>query len=54
MRLSVFAHCVDIVLADGELRQSEADFLNKITSLLRLDADKAKQVLTVVMLKNRY
>ncbi|KCZ93336.1 tellurite resistance TerB family protein [Hyphomonas johnsonii] len=54
MRLSVFAHCVDIVLADGELRQSEADFLNRITSMLRLDADKAKQVLTVVMLKNRY
>ncbi len=54
MRLSVFAHCVDIVLADGELRQSEADFLNKVTTLLRLDAEKAKQVLTVVMLKNSY
>ncbi|MDP3459908.1 MAG: tellurite resistance TerB family protein [Hyphomonas sp.] len=54
MRLSVFAHCVDIVLADGELRQGEADFLNKVTGLMRLDPEKAKQVLTVVMLKNRY
>ena len=54
MRLSVFAHCVDIVLADGELRQAEADFLNRITSMMHLDAERAKQVLTVVMLKNRY
>lgn len=54
MRLSIFAHCVDIVLADGELRQAEADFLNRITSMMHLDADRAKQILTVVMLKNRY
>lgn len=54
MRLSVFAHCVDIVLADGELRQAEADFLNNVTSLMRLDADKAKQIMGVVMVKNRY
>ena len=54
MRLSVFAHCVDIVLADGELRQAEADFLNQVTALMHLEADKAKQVLTVIMLKNRY
>jgi uncharacterized tellurite resistance protein B-like protein len=54
MRLSVFAHCVDIVLADGELRQSEADFLNRATTFLRIDADKAKQVLAAIMLKNSY
>ncbi|MEL7479952.1 MAG: tellurite resistance TerB family protein [Pseudomonadota bacterium] len=54
MRLSVFAHCVDIVLADGELRQSEADFLNRITEMLTLDADDAKNILTAVMIKNRY
>ncbi len=54
MRLSVFAHCVDIVLADGELRQSEADFLNRITGMLSLRPDDAKRVLTAIMIKNRY
>jgi uncharacterized tellurite resistance protein B-like protein len=54
MRLSVFAHCVDIVLADGELRQAEADFLNRVTTFLRIEAEKAKQVLMVIMLKNTY
>ncbi|MEO0883140.1 MAG: TerB family tellurite resistance protein [Pseudomonadota bacterium] len=54
MRLSVFAHCVDIVLADGELHPTEATFLNQITAWMSLDAEDAKNVLTSIMIKNRY
>lgn len=54
MRISLFAHCVDIVLADGKLLPTEATFLNTITELMGLDADRAKEVMTVIMHKNRY
>lgn len=54
MRLSVFAHCVDIVLADGKLLPSEAKFLNEITHMMALDPDRAKDVMSVIMYKNRY
>ncbi|MEM7660957.1 MAG: TerB family tellurite resistance protein [Pseudomonadota bacterium] len=54
MRLSVFAHCVDIVLADGELHPTEATFLNKVTAWMSLDGEDAKNILTSIMIKNRY
>lgn len=54
MRISLFAHCVDIVLADGKLLPQEATFLNTITELMGLDAARAKEVMTVIMHKNRY
>jgi tellurite resistance protein len=54
MRPSIVAHCVDIVLADGQLLTSEADFLNEITAYLSLPADVAQQIQRVVMTKNRY
>jgi len=54
MRPSIFAHCVDIVLADGQLLQLEAEFLNQITAFLSISADVAQQIQRVVMIKNRY
>ncbi len=54
MRLAIFAHCVDIVLADGKLLQAEAEFLNQITEKMGLDSDRAKEVMSVIMQKNRY
>src|SRR5262249_22726093 len=33
MRLPVFAHCVDIILSDGNLAPVEADYLNRISSM---------------------
>lgn len=54
MRLPVFAHCVDIILSDGELVQSEAEFLNKITGFLGIDAADAKRVMEVMLVKNRF
>ena len=54
MRLPVFAHCVDIILADGALLPVEADFLNKIMSFLGLESADAKRVMEVMLVKNRF
>lgn len=54
MRLSVFAHCVDIVLADGELVPGEADFLNRITAYFGLAEVDARRVMEAILIKNRY
>lgn len=54
MRLSVFAHCVDIVLADRQLRETEEDFLNRITEMMQLDTEMAMAIRRVMLIKNRY
>jgi len=54
MRLPVFAHCVDIILSDGSLVPVEADFLNRVTTMLELSADDAKRVMEVLLVKNRF
>lgn len=54
MRLPIFAHCVDIILSDGNLVPVEADFLNRITGLLDLKPEDAKRVMEVLLIKNRY
>ncbi len=54
MRLTIFAHCVDIILTDGELHQAEADFLNRITTYLGLEREDAERVTQVLLIKNRF
>jgi uncharacterized tellurite resistance protein B-like protein len=54
MRLPVFAHCVDIILSDGNLVPLEAEYLNRITTMLELPADDAKRVMEVLLIKNRF
>lgn len=54
MRLPVFAHCVDIILADGALLPVEADFLNKIMSFLGIETADGKRVMEVMLVKNRF
>lgn len=54
MRLSVFAHCVDIVLADRQLRETEEDYLNRLTEIMQLDTEMVKAIRTVMLIKNRY
>jgi uncharacterized tellurite resistance protein B-like protein len=54
MRLPVFAHCVDIILSDGNLAPVEADYLNRITAMLDLDKGQAKGVMEVLLIKNRF
>ena len=54
MRLPVFAHCVDIILADGALLPIEAEFLNKIMAFLGIEAADGKRVMEVLLVKNRF
>jgi uncharacterized tellurite resistance protein B-like protein len=54
MRLPVFAHCVDIILSDGNLAAIEADFLNRITTMMELPPDDAKRVMEILLIKNRF
>jgi uncharacterized tellurite resistance protein B-like protein len=54
MRLPIFAHCVDIILADGALLPVEADFLNKIMAYLKLEPADGKRVMEVLLVKNRF
>jgi len=54
MRLPVFAHCVDIILADGALLPIEADFLNKIMAFLGIETADGKRVMEVMLVKNRF
>ena len=54
MRLSVFAHCVDIVLADRQLRETEETFLNRVIEFMQLDPEMTHAIRTVMLIKNRY
>lgn len=54
MHLAVFAHCLDIALADGVLVSAEAEFLEKLIGLLNINPEEAKLITKVISLKNRY
>ena len=54
MCLPVFAHCVDIVLADGLLDEKENAFLGKLTKALDIDDESARRVMEVLVLKATY
>jgi uncharacterized tellurite resistance protein B-like protein len=54
MRLSVFAHCLDITLADGVLVTAEADYLEELVTHLELRRDDAEAIIRVLSMKNRY
>jgi uncharacterized tellurite resistance protein B-like protein len=54
MCLPVFAHCVDIVLSDGELLSNEAQWLQNLIPLLDLNPEEARRVMEVLLLKGQY
>ena len=54
MCLPVFAHCVDIVLSDGQLLVDEAEFLQQLIRLLDIDPANARRVMEVMLLKAQY
>lgn len=54
MRLSAFAHALDLVLADGALSPKEADFLNDIVAQLDLDQGDVERMATCLLAKNAY
>lgn len=54
MHLSVFAHCLDICLADGTLVASEAGYLEKLLDHLAVTAEDAALTTRILSVKNRY
>ncbi|MGD9815435.1 MAG: tellurite resistance TerB family protein [Hyphomonadaceae bacterium] len=54
MRLPMFAHVLDIVLADGDLTNTEAEFLNDLIDRLGIDETDAAKIADVMLIKNSY
>lgn len=53
LRLPIFGHCVEIVLADGVLLQSEIEYLNKIMMYLDIAPADAQFLIKAMLIKNR-
>lgn len=51
---SIFAHCVDILLADGQLLPSEAAFLEELIKHLQIEAETANQITEALFIKAQY
>lgn len=54
MCLPVFAHCVDIILSDGQLLKTEAEWLHQLIPMLDIEPDNARRVMEVLLLKAQY
>lgn len=54
MRLPVFAHALDLILADGELNIEEANCLNALIQYLNLDRSDVERIAGVISLKNLF
>jgi uncharacterized tellurite resistance protein B-like protein len=54
MCLPVFAHCVDIILTDGQLLKAEAEFLERLMKLLDIEPDNGRRVMEVMLMKAQY
>lgn len=52
LRLPLFAQALDIILADGDLSQDEAAFLNRLAAYLDLAENDVRRVADVMILKN--
>jgi hypothetical protein len=53
LRLPVFAQALDILLADGDLSEAEADFVNGLIFALNINRDEAEPIVDVLAVKNR-
>ncbi len=54
MVLSVFAHCVDLMLSDGEFHEAERNFIDKLYPKLDITPEYARRILEVLLLKSSY
>lgn len=54
MHRAIFAHCVDIVLADGRLENSERDFLDLLMEKMDINPERVQKIMEVIFEKNRY
>lgn len=53
LRLPLFAQAIDLLLADGELGEAEADFVNGLIMHLNINREDAEPVLEVLAVKAR-
>jgi uncharacterized tellurite resistance protein B-like protein len=53
LRLPLFAQAIDILLADGELTEAEADFVNGLIMHLNIDRNAVESIADVLAIKNR-
>ena len=51
---SVFAHAVDLVLADGVVNLREKEYIEELADELAIDANRALQIISVMELKNDF
>ncbi len=53
LRETVFANACDIVLADGIVEPDEKDFIDDLLIKLEIDRDRAKDIVQVMVYKNK-
>lgn len=51
---TLFAHAIDIVMADGELHPAEEAFLEGLMDRMRIDPSDVKKIMDVMLDKNRF
>ncbi len=54
MCLSVFAHCVDLMLADGDFSKVEQEWVEALYPKLDIPESHARRIVEVLLLKGRY
>ncbi|MBI3046694.1 MAG: hypothetical protein HYY76_00130 [Acidobacteria bacterium] len=52
-RATTFALAIDVVLADGRLGSRENTFIDQLQSALQVEADLARKITEVLLIKNR-
>lgn len=53
LKLTLFATCADLVLADGVVNQAEKNLMESLQKLLSVDAANAEKVIEVIIIKNK-
>lgn len=53
MKETLFATCVDIVLADGLVQAKEKEFVEKLKTALSISDEKAEKIVEVIIIKNK-
>jgi hypothetical protein len=53
LKETVFINACDLVLADGVVENDEKEFINSLMIKLEIPADRAKQIIQVLVYKNQ-
>jgi uncharacterized tellurite resistance protein B-like protein len=54
LRISVFSHVLDLIMADRVVLQSERQFLERLQTLLEISDDDAGRIARIIKAKNAY